>query len=284
MTFPGVSSKFADVDGITTHYLEAGSGNNFVVLLHGGEFGCCAELSWESLIGSIAEHFHVIAPDWLGFGRTDKIHDFVSGQHRRMMHMRRFLDVAGIKRAHFAGNSMGGSQLAKCQAQDPPFFLAKSLVLISGGGFAPLNEWRKRLLDYDCTKEGMREILRALFFDPKWAEDDDYLERRHQLSLIPGAWECSAAARLKSPASATRSEFGNTDDTPYERIASPALLIAGADDRLRLPGYANEIARRIPRSELQVLGECGHCPNIEKAAEVSRLMIDFFCRVDREST
>lgn len=57
-----VESKFADVEGMRTHYLEAGEGFP-VVLLHSGEFGGCAELSWEFNLPALAEHFRVIAPD-----------------------------------------------------------------------------------------------------------------------------------------------------------------------------------------------------------------------------
>ena len=65
----GLESKFVLVDGMRTHYFEGGRGPA-VVLLHSGEFGGCAELSWEFSLPALAEHFHVIAPDWLGFGES----------------------------------------------------------------------------------------------------------------------------------------------------------------------------------------------------------------------
>ena len=33
-------------------------------------------------------------------------------------------------------------------------------------------------------------------------------------------------------------------------------------------------------AELQVLESCGHCPNIERADETNRLLLDFFTRMD----
>jgi pimeloyl-ACP methyl ester carboxylesterase len=67
-----VRKRFIEVDGIRTHYLEAGEGRP-VVLLHSGEFGGCAELRWEFTLPKLAELYRVIAPDWLGFGETDKL-------------------------------------------------------------------------------------------------------------------------------------------------------------------------------------------------------------------
>ena len=58
------------------------------------------------------------------------------------------------------------------------------------------------LYDYDASVEGMRRIVTALFFDPSYAEDDDYVQRRHASSTAPGAWEAIAAARFRRPGEA----------------------------------------------------------------------------------
>ena len=65
--------RYVEVDGMRTHYLEAGDGPA-VVLFHSGEFGGGAETSWEYLIPALARHFRVIAPDWLGFGKIGRAH------------------------------------------------------------------------------------------------------------------------------------------------------------------------------------------------------------------
>lgn len=39
--------------------------------------------------------------------------------------------------------------------------------------------------------------------------------------------------------------------------------MAGAQDPLRVPGYADEIAERIPTARVRTYDECGHMPNIE---------------------
>ena len=67
MVQPVIRRRYINVDGIKTHYLEGGEGP-VVVFLHSGEFGGCAELSWEFNLPAFAKHFRVVAPDWLGFG------------------------------------------------------------------------------------------------------------------------------------------------------------------------------------------------------------------------
>ena len=279
-----VASRYVDVDGIRTHYLEAGDGPT-VVLLHSGEFGGCAEISWEFNIPALAGHFRVVAPDWLGFGRTDKLFDFAGARARVYGHMRRFLEVMAIDEADFIGNSMGGSNLARIAANPPVILPIRSVVLASGGGFTPETEERRTLLAYDGTAEAMSALLRAMLHDPKWADDAAYVARRQEFALMPGAWECAAAARLKSPAAAAAatSGFGQPDATQYENIAFPTLMIAGAEDRLREPGYAHAVAGRIPDCEVHVFEGCGHCPNIEAAERFNRIVIDFLQRVHADA-
>ena len=283
---PRIESRYVEVEGIRTHYLEAGAGPT-VVLLHSGEFGGAAEISWEYTLPALAPHFHVVAPDWLGFGHTDKLYDFGDARGRVYRHMQRFVQVMGIERADFIGNSMGGTNLVDMAAREPSPLPIRSLVLASGGGFTPLTPERQTLLAYDGSAEAMRALLRAMLHDPKWSEDEAYVARRQALATLPGAWECAAAARIKSPAAAAAAAaaaggaiaFGKPDTIRYENIAVRTLIVAGAEDRLREPGYALGLGRRIPRSEVHVLERCGHCPNIEMSERFNTLVVDFLRRV-----
>jgi pimeloyl-ACP methyl ester carboxylesterase len=276
-----LESRFVDVDDVRTHYIEGGTGTP-VVLLHSGEFGSCADLSWEYNLAHLARSHRVIAPDWLGFGQTSKIHDFENSLARRMRHMQRFFEVVGVESAHLVGNSMGATLLLRDAASDKPVFPARSIVAISGGGFIPDNEARHALLGYDCSVDSMERVLQALFPRSVWSRDRAYLARRHQESLRPGAWECSAAARFKSPAVAPRTDYGGEDTTAYERITVPTLLITGDDDVLKLPGYGRELVARMPRGELLEVADAGHCAHIEQAAVVNAAMSTFFDAVDRQ--
>ena len=265
--------RYVEVDGISTHYLEAGSGRP-VVLLHAGEFGGAAEFSWEATIPALATRYRVIAPDWLGFGHTDKVHDFLSGGRRRLKHMAAFLRTLEVESAAFVGNSMGGTLLGKAIAADPPVLP----VIVSGGGFAPDNAARRTLLEYDCTVEGMRKVLDVLFYDKRWPEDDEYVARRHAMSVLPGAWECSAAARLRSPVAPERSDYGVPDTTPWEQVACPTLFMCGGMDVLKEPGFAAELAARVPSGSHVEYPDCGHAPNIERARQFNDDVLEFFSR------
>lgn len=269
-----IARRTLEVDAISTHLLEAGEGPP-LVLLHGGAPGDCAEASWEGNIPALAERFRVIAPDWLGFGHTDKICDFGDRMGRMVRHLARVLDAVGVGEADMAGLSMGGTLLVRAAASERPPLRIRRMVLVSGGGASPDSPARRALQAYDGSLEGLRAAYRAVLHDPRLVEDEAWLRRRHAWSLLPGAWEWSASLGLRAPAAPAPAPFGQPDPTPYERVRAPTLITAGADDPLREPGWAEQLADRIPDARALVFERCGHCPNLEHPEAWNAAVLEF---------
>lgn len=267
-------SRFVNIGGIRTHYYDAGDGP-VVVLLHSGEFGGCAELSWEYTIDPLSSEFRVVAPDLLGFGQTDKLRDFGSGSDRIVRHLAAFLDVLAIDEADFVGVSMGGTLLLREAAKERSRLPARDIVVAGSGGFVPDNAARQLITNYDGTARSMKQILGVLFFDRSWADDDDYVARRVAVSTSPGAWEALASARLRSPAvQGAIPEFGHADTIAYEAIGNRALVFVGGQDALREPGYHHVFAR-MPNAKVIVYEDAGHLLNLEKAEDFNSDLLKF---------
>ena len=269
------------VDGLVTSYLEAGQGDP-VVLLHGGEFGVNAELGWERNIAALAAHHRVLALDMLGFGGTAKVVDFNDGRGMRIRHIARFCAVLGVESAHFVGNSMGAVNMFVDATSEAPLLPMRSMVTICGGGEIQRNAYSAALYDYDATLTGMRKVVEALFYDPAFPADDEYVHRRYDSSVAPGAWEALAAARFRRPGldppplpSSAR---------PYERIAVPALVVEGGGDKLLPSGWAADIAAQIRDGRSVVVEKAGHCPQIEQPSVVNHILVDFLSEVQRNAS
>jgi 2-hydroxymuconate-semialdehyde hydrolase len=260
------------VDGLTTSYLEVGDGEP-VVLLHGGEFGVSAEIGWERTMPALADRYRVLAPDMLGFGQSAKVIDFNDGRGMRIRHIARICEELSIDSAHFVGNSMGAINLLTDATSDSPVLPMRSLVAICGGGEIQRNQHMEALYDYDATLPAMRRIVEALFHDPSYPADEDYVRRRYESSIAPGAWEALAAARFRRPGAAPPQT--PSSKRAYERVSVPTLVVEGGCDKLLLPGWAKEIADQIPQGRSAVVEAAGHCPQIEQSATVNELLLDF---------
>jgi pimeloyl-ACP methyl ester carboxylesterase len=176
-----IHSRFVVAGDIKTHFLEAGSGFP-VVLLHSGEFGGGADLSWEFTIVPPAEYFRVIVPDWAGFGKTEKVFSLDDMWAVRIRHITAFLQVLGLESAHFIGDSMGGTPLLHVLASTPCPWPVKKVAIVSGGGSIPENAARETLNSYDGSLDHIRPIVDTMFMNPQVRADSAYIERRHKLS------------------------------------------------------------------------------------------------------
>ncbi|MCC2096196.1 MAG: alpha/beta hydrolase [Hyphomicrobiales bacterium] len=279
-------AKYISVDGIRTHYFEAGDRHRgkrpTVVLLHSAEFGGCAEFSWERNMPALAEQFHVLAPDHLGFGLTDKIFDFNDQFGRRIRHIRRFIEIMETGPVHVMGSSMSGGLCLTVAARDLPDWPLVSVTCCSGGGDAPDNEARKVLNSYDGTKEHMRNIVDTMFVDKSYAADEAYIDRRVEMANLAGGWEATAAARFKAPFARAGSKSegkSERDQIRYGNITVPVLVFAGKHDTLRNPGYTDGFVPHIPDAELHVFDKAGHMGNIECAEEFNSKVLAFLNRI-----
>lgn len=276
----GVSSKRIVIDGVTTHYLEAGEGANpKLILLHSCEFGACAEISWQRNIGAFAQHFHVIAPDWIGYGGSDKIYDFGrSPLAPRLRQLQRLLKAMRIDDASFIGNSCAASFLLQWTSERGYEFRralpVKKMVLVSPSSIGTPGPGREAHNAYEGSTEEMRAIVAASFYGESWPADEDYVGRRQEKALIPGHWEAVAAARFRMPGRPS----GGPPPPDYNGCRVPLLLITGAEDKLIAePEGAMENGRRMLAStgRFEVFPSSGHCSHIEHAERFNAAAIDY---------
>jgi pimeloyl-ACP methyl ester carboxylesterase len=59
------------------------------------------------------------------------------------------------------------------------------------------------------------------------------------------------------------------------RVQAPALLVWGDGDRLVPPVYADEFARRLSQTRLEVVKGAGHAPHLEQPETTARLVEEF---------
>jgi len=126
-----LSEKFITVQGIKTHYYEAGTKGSTVVLLHGGGVDS-AHLSWGGVMAPLAEAgHHVIAPDLPGYGGTEKP-DIRYTTAFYLDFLCAFLDALEVKKASFMGLSMGGGLSLGLTLDNPQ--RVEKLVLVDSYG------------------------------------------------------------------------------------------------------------------------------------------------------
>jgi len=257
------TAKEVLVFGQKIHYVEAGTGPT-VILLHGlgGSSG-----AWQLNIAPLAQKFHVIALDQIGFGQSDK--PLVNYRVRTYVDfLDEFYKQLKIERASLVGNSMGGWIAALFTASFPD--RVDKLVLEDAAGYRPPKDLDMQTLYglNPSTIAGMKALAPKVFYS--------------QLFLSDIAIRQAIAARLAAGDgytihSITESILRGEDflDDEVKTIKRPTLIIWGRQDGLTPLSDGERFKRDIAGSQMVVFDQCGHVPNIEKAADFNAAVLKF---------
>jgi pimeloyl-ACP methyl ester carboxylesterase len=260
LSFP---DKDVIVYGQRIRYIDTGSGP-VVILLHG--LGG-SSLAWLPNIAPLATKFRVVVPDQLGFGKSDKpLIAYRIGTYVDFLD--EFRKQLKIERMSLVGNSMGGWIAAAYTVAYPD--RVERIVLEDAAGFAPPPNFDTKTLYglNPSTRVGMKAVAAKVFYNPLFSSDlvvDRALAQR--VSAGDGYTVNSLIESI------TRGE--DFLDDRIKNIKQPTLIVWGRQDGLTPVSDGERFHRAIPNSTLIIVEECGHVPNLEKAAEFNAAVLKF---------
>lgn len=269
--------RFYDVGGVRTRSIEAGEGPP-IVFLHGG--GGHAE-TWVRNLGPHSADRRCYAIDMLGHGFTDAPEDCDYTTADVIDHVVRFLDVAGIDRADFCGESFGGRVSAWMAIRHPD--RVEKLVLNTSGGL-PATEDRQTEDVEDllarttaslrsATDEAVRARMAWLFADPEQVPEE-FIRVRQAIYARPGIKNSLTKlfSRIFDPADARQYWL-----TP-ERLAgivAPTLVIWSDHNPIHSFDDARRGFAHIPDVRFHLIRDAAHWPQYEQPVEYNDVQLGF---------
>ncbi|WP_063016046.1 alpha/beta fold hydrolase [Nocardia nova] len=264
------TGRFIDVDGVSTHYHDAGDGKT-VLLLHGSGPGVSAWANWHHALPALARSSRVVALDLVGFGLTERPADVRYSLRTWTDHAWKFLDALGIEKTSVVGNSLGG-RIAMQMAEDDQSRLDRLVLMGSPGVGMTMTEGLEALRGYEPSHQAMRDLLRDYFAVDKSMITDELVRIRYEASAAPGAHE--AYRTMFFHPDHAGSQLGITEEQ-VRAITVPTLLIHGREDRVVPVDVSWNMVHLLPDADLHVFSRCGHWTQIERADEFNRLVADF---------
>ncbi len=227
---------------VRLHHRERGEGPA-VLVLHGG-WGYEA-YPFDRVLSELARSHRAVAPDRVGYGRSDRIPDLPDGFHRAMAEETALtLDALGVEAAALWGHSDG----AVVAAWTAILFPARVRALVL------------EALHYRADKPSSLEFFRAAVAEPErfGAATVAALARDHGeawrdvLSAGGRAW-----LRILE-----RGARGQPDlyDGRLGEVRCPTLLLHGMRDPRTEPGEIEAALRALPAARLELL-DAGHSPH-----------------------
>ena len=270
------ASHWLEFDGLRMHYVDEGSGPA-VLFLHGEPTW---SFLWRKIIPPVVGAGHrAIAPDLIGFGRSDKPPDVSWYTYdRHVASVERLVDALGLDRITLVVHDWGGPIGLRFAVEHDA--LVDRLVILDtgiGGGKPPSEMWLRfrevvraaggavdpaRLVE-SGTARGLTDDVRAAYAEP-FPTPESKAGVLAFPDLVPADEDHPNTAPMNRVRDALRS------------WTKPALVVWGADDRALPPALAHGFAELIPGAgEPLVLAGAGHFLQEDAPAEVAAAIVAF---------
>jgi pimeloyl-ACP methyl ester carboxylesterase len=245
----GLAAHAAEVGAWRVHWVEAGAGDETVVLLHGLSGSA---RWWQRNIPALSAARRVLVPDLIGFGRSRVRGARLPDLPTLAEALAAWIDSAAGGPVHLVGHSMGGHLAIHLAAEHPS--LVRRLVLVDAAGIPP--------------RIGARSILRLAYEAApprRWGDP----------RFLPVIW---TDAVLTGPATVVRGlvHILRDDVRPLlPQIQAPTLVVWGARDGLIPPADGRALRDGIAGARLLVIDRAYHNPMIDRPREFDAAVLRF---------
>ena len=267
--------RWLDVDGLRLHYLDEGAGEP-VLLLHGEPTW---SFLWRKTIPVLARRHRVVAPDLIGFGRSDKPTDVGWYSYdRHVASIERLVDELRLERVTLVVHDWGGP-IGLRFAVDHEALVDRLVILDTGiaGGKPPGEMWLRfravvrevgggldigRLVEAG-TAQGLSDDVRAAY-DAPFPTPESKAGTRAFPELVPTEPEHPSTAPMNRVRDALRDWH------------KPALVLWGAQDSVLSPRIAEHFVELIPGAKGPLLLDgASHFLQEDRPAEVTAAIDGF---------
>ena len=267
--------RYLDQDGLRIHYVDEGAGEP-LLLLHG-------EPSWaflyRKLIPPLASVARVVAPDYFGFGRSDKptrmedySYDFHYGSIERLA------DELDLREATVVVQDWGGP-IGLRLAVERPDRVGRLVILNTGigAGRAPSEEWLRfrefmrrvgtdlipgQLVRISCVNELPDDVVEA--YNAPFPTPESKAGVLAFPELVPAEPGHPSAAKMLEVRAGLKG---------WEK---PALVLFSDSDPIFPPAAAERMAARIPGAgPAEIVAGAGHFLQEEKGEEIAERIVRF---------
>jgi len=279
--------NYVTIHGQRIGYRRGGDGP-VVLLLHGI---AGSSQTWIPAMELLADHYTVLAPDFVGHGHSDKpTGDYSLGSFANWM--RDLLVVLDIGPATVVGQSFGDGVAMQFAYQFPE--RCERLVLVDAGGLGREVNWALRLV----TLPAAEYVLPVVFpsFVRGWGDAVARFAERTGFRSVPAVevWRSYRSLTEREHRQAFVHTMRSVIDPGGQTVSAmdrlylaeriPTLIVWGELDRIIPVAHAYEALRAAPHARLEVMPGLGHFPHSEDPVRFVEILESFLAASEPASS
>ncbi len=271
-SFRDLEARAADGTRLWVRRYDAPEGSGAPLVLSNG--ACCSTHYWPLLVEHFAGRLPLVLWDYRGHGRSERAPLETHEIPAFAADLVAVLDAIGAERASLVGHSMGVQVILEAYRRAP----ARVAALVPMfGTFGDVVSTISRLpgaaaaIDRALAALERRADLAGALVQPALGTAPSILLARlagSNWSLCPPSYLAALMAHIKTMDAAAvvrtfRSVIRHNAWDVLPRIEAPALIFAGAADRMTPVALAERMARAMPDAELAVVDHGSHLAMLE---------------------
>ena len=254
------TEEIVDVGGTKVHTLKGGSGEP-LLLLHGAN----GNSGWLRFADALAEKYTVYYPSHPGYGKSERP-DWLETIPDMACFYTWYLETLGLEGVRTIGFSMGGWIASEIAAMCNHAF--SKLMLVDAVGIKP-NE--SEITDLFIISPA--QVLDLVFHDPSQVPEYQMLygtEPTPEQTILAESNREMAVRLCWKPYM-----YDPRLPSLLQRVKIPTRMVWGKNDKI-VPLEGGELYKKaINGSDLVVIDNCGHSPQVEKPDEFIKAALDF---------
>jgi pimeloyl-ACP methyl ester carboxylesterase len=238
---------------------------------------------FDDLAEALADTYHIVCWDMLGRGLSQWSPD-PDNEYRLSFYTRiaaEFADQVGFSKMRWVGTSMGGAigmvaAATTLKGRMTHLLINDSAPALAAPAVARIRNYAGSPPEFDTIVE-FEQYLRNVYKPYGWQSDEQWRRmaetsiRRLPNGKITSHYDPDMVRQF-------RIQPSDYDIWPeYDAIDIPTMVLRGVDSDLVLQETVEEMTRRGPRAQLEIIPDCGHAPCMNVPSQI-KIVRDFLAQ------
>lgn len=246
-----------------------------LLLFHGIGPGTSITANFQPVIAELAAHYRLLGTDLVGFGGSSRKREApffdVPLWQRQAQFLHDQIDKGPVR---VLGHSFGGALALKVAADNPR--VTKVLASGANGGPLKVGPEIECFWTFPQSRADLRQAMSMMLYDASSITDELLDDRLRNLKI--GDYE-SYFTRMFAGSKQDLIDLCLLSPGLLGKIEGEVLFVHGRDDRITPPAAtALLLSQFVARSDVMLLGHCGHAPPREHTGKFLSLAFELFGR------